>query len=427
MPSANPPLMPIRRKLSMFGVALLAALLTTAVVPTSTPAAAQEAVRIEDPIVVTSFDGTPIVATLMLPPSAAPESPVPVVLETHGWAGTRRTTAGGIAGRLLDRGYALLTWDSRGFGQSGGVAGPGGPPEVGDAMALIDYLATRPEILLDGPGDPRVGWIGGSNAGGVQINTAAVDHRIDAIVPEIAWGDLHRDLWPAWAPKLAWGEALYAGGLATALLYGLQSPAGPQLGAFPPQLHLAQAEMLAVGRLDPATEQWFTERSTTLHSGAVTAPTLLIQGSIDTLFPLEDAFDNYRNLTAAGTPLKLVVYCSGHSLVGCRYGPNGNADDAVTGEAVSAERILAWMDRWVRGDGSVDTGPGVEWQAQDGRYYSAASWPLPGTVGRDRYADAHRAAPGAGPHRRRRCAQRRAGVGPGAGAHRPPRRGAAGV
>ncbi len=148
---------------------------------------AQEAVRIEDDIVVTSSDGTPIVATLMLPAEASAASPVPVVMGTHGWAGSRATSPSGLAAGLLDRGYAILTWDSRGFGESGGEANVGAPGfEVEDAKTLLTYLAGRPEILTDGPNDPRVGWIGGSNAGGVQLNTAALDDRVDAIVPEIS-------------------------------------------------------------------------------------------------------------------------------------------------------------------------------------------------------------------------------------------------
>jgi ABC-2 type transport system ATP-binding protein len=305
------------------------------------PTPARADVRIEDPIVVRSFDGTPIVATLMLPDGAGAGRHVPAILQTHGWGGTRATSPGGTAGRLLDRGYAVLTWDSRGFGDSGGEAGPGGPAEVADARALIDYLAGRPEIALDAPGDPRVGWIGGSNAGGVQLNTAA--------------------------------------GAATASTGGLDSPAGTQAGVYSEEIHQAHSQILATGELSEDVRAWFTARSTTIHSGRITAPTLLVQGTIDTLFPLEDAFANYANLAAAGTPVKLVTYCSGHTVAGCRYG-DGTASDAGTGAPVWQDRIVAWMDRWVMGDPTVDTGPGVEWQAQDGRYYAADRFPMAATT-----------------------------------------------
>jgi ABC-2 type transport system ATP-binding protein len=343
------------------------------------PTPARADIRIEDPIVIRSFDGTPIVATLMLPDGAGPDRPTPAILQTHGWGGTRSTAPSGTVARLLDRGYAILTWDSRGFGDSGGEAGPGGPAEVADARALIDYLAGRPEIALDAPGDPRVGWIGVSNAGGVQLNTAAVDHRIDAIAPEISWGNLVQNLLPNGVPKTAWDELLYVAGAATASTGGLDSPAGTQAGVYSREIHEAHAQILATGELSEHVRAWFAERSTTLHSGSITTPTLLVQGTIDTLFPLEDAFANYANLVAAGTPVKLVTYCSGHTIAGCQYA-TGTADDAVTGAPVWEDRIVAWMDRWVRDDPTAVTGPAVEWQAQDGRYHGADHFPLAGTT-----------------------------------------------
>jgi ABC-2 type transport system ATP-binding protein len=141
----------------------------------------------------------------MLPSGASATNRVPAVIGTHGRAGSRATEPSGLAGDLLDRGYAILTWDSRGFGESGGEANVGAPGfEVEDARALLTYLAGRPEIRRDGPGDHRVGRIGGSNAGGVQLNTAALDPRVEAIVPEIPWGNLLRDLLPGGVPKETW-------------------------------------------------------------------------------------------------------------------------------------------------------------------------------------------------------------------------------
>ncbi|MGH2656680.1 MAG: CocE/NonD family hydrolase [Actinomycetota bacterium] len=350
-----------------------AALLTTSallVMALSTPGRAQDAVRIEDDIVVTSSDGTPIVATLMLPGGASAATPAPAVMGTHGWAGTRATVPSGLAADLLDRGYAILTWDSRGFGESGGEANVGAPGfEVEDAQALVSYLAGRPEILIDGPGDPRVGWIGGSNAGGVQLNTAALDDRIEAIVPEISWGDLLRDLLPGDVPKQTWDLALYGSGLATGTALGLQSPAGPQTGSYPPQIHQAFVEAAGTGTVSPSIRDWFAVRSTTTRSADIRTPTLILQGTIDTLFPLEDGFDNYRNIRG-NAPVKLIAYCSGHTVAGCSS-PGGAG-------SLPGERIVAWLDRYVW-DLDVDTGPRIEWQDQDGTYHGAGTWPLPGT------------------------------------------------
>ncbi len=335
-----------------------------------------------DRIVVRSDDGVPIVATLMLPAGASSAKRVPAILQTHGWGGSRQRTPDGTAGLLLERGYAILTWDSRGFGESGGEANVAAPRfEVRDAKALLDYLATRPEIKRDAPGDPRVGWIGGSNAAGVQFNTAALDRRVDAIAPEISWGDLPQDLTPNQVPKLAWDELLYFAGAATATARGLQSPAGTQTGAYAKEIHLGHAQMVATGEQSSDITRWFAHRSTTQRSQRITTPTLIIQGSIDTLFPLQDAFDNYRRVASKGTPVKLMAYCSGHTLVGCKYpgGATGYPGGVPKGKLpIYQQRIIDWMDRYVKGR-RVATGPEVEWQAQDGRYYGASRFPLPGT------------------------------------------------
>jgi ABC-2 type transport system ATP-binding protein len=343
--------------------------------------AAGAAPKIEDDIVVRSFDGTPIVATLMLPDGASAGAPVPVVLNTHGWGGRRQTTSSGTVGELVKRGYAVLTYDSRGFGESGGEANVGSVDfEAKDAGALMDYLAARPEILLDRPGDPRVGWYGGSNAGGVQLNTAAVDDRVDVIVPVIAWGDLPRDLIPNGVAKQTWDELLYGAGAAGAAAEGIGSAAGPQTGVYAREIHIGHAQLAATGSITDDIRSWFAARSTTARSDDVRIPTFIIQGSIDTLFPLEDGFENYSNVASGGAPVKLMTYCSGHTITGCTYpgGASGYPDGAAGRAPLWEQRVLSWFDKHLKGL-DVDTGPEIEWQAQDGYFYGAPKFPLPGT------------------------------------------------
>ncbi|HWC14593.1 MAG TPA: CocE/NonD family hydrolase [Actinomycetota bacterium] len=365
------------------GVICVVAVVATALVAPASATTAGEPV-IEDNIVIESFDGTPIVATLMLPRGASKARPAPAVLRTHGWGGRRERVPapGSLTERLVEEGYAVMTWDSRGFGQSGGEANVGSPHfEVKDAFAVIDYLARRAEIAREGPRDPLVGWTGGSNAAGVQFNTAALDRKgvIDAIVPEISWGLLTEDLIPNGVPKQGWNELLYFAGAAGAAAEGLGSPAGPQTGIYARQIHEGHAQINSTGDVSKEIHRWFRHKSTTIRSRAIDAPTLIIQGTVDTLFPLQDAFQNYLNLKAARTPVKLMTYCAGHTL-GCPY--PGGATGYPKGEGkkppVWQERVVAWLDRYVKGDRSAKTGPEVEWQSQDGHYNAAVRYPLPG-------------------------------------------------
>ena len=123
---------------------------------------------------------------------------------------------------------------------------------------------------------------------------------MDALVPEISWGNLVRDLLPGGVPKQTWDLILYGGGGATAAALGIWSPAGPQTGIFAQEIHEAFVQGAALGEMDDRLIEWFSKRSTTVRSHKVDAPTLIIQGSVDTLFPLNDGFENYRKLLARG-------------------------------------------------------------------------------------------------------------------------------
>src|SRR3954451_10497891 len=170
---------------------------------------------------ITSFDGTPIVLSFHPSPSGAK---VPTILEGHGWGGSRQTdpnagsdegTGNVGVGALRRAGFNVLTWDSRGFGSSGGTVTVDSPDyEARDVSALLDWLAQQPEAELDKAGDPRVGMTGVSYAGGIELVTAPRDLRIDAIAPIIAWHSLLTSLYKEDVVKGGWSSALYGLGQA---------------------------------------------------------------------------------------------------------------------------------------------------------------------------------------------------------------------
>lgn len=154
---------------------LLAVLSVLALVAPATSATAADGPSITSHVIA-SFDDTPIEATLFLPPGASDEAPVPLVLRTHGWGGTGEADLGsGTLARLVAEGYAVLTWDQRGFGCSGGVVHIDDPDAEGrDVSALIDWAVANAPIATvptgagseRADGDPIVGMSGGSYAGG---------------------------------------------------------------------------------------------------------------------------------------------------------------------------------------------------------------------------------------------------------------------
>lgn len=304
--------------------------------------------------VVTSFDGTPIEVHWFPQPGLAPGARAPTVLMGPGWGspGDERVDRDPIRA-LHGAGYNVLTWDPRGFGDSGGTVTIDSPDYEGrDAQALLDWVAARPEARLDGPGDPRVGMTGGSYGGGIQLVLAAIDRRVDVIVPTIAWHSLETSLFRNDTPKLGWAGLLY------------HSTASRPLD---PHIRQSYDMASATGRVTPDLIQWFRDRGPGALVERIAVPTLLIQGTVDTLFTPQEAIDNLAILRANDVPAKMLWFCGGHGICLTDEGPQDRVQDAT----------LAWLRRHLDGDRSVDTGPGFDWVDQRGKVLTAPSYPPP--------------------------------------------------
>ena len=90
-------------------------------------------------------DGTPvqICYSLFQPADATADHQVPIVFHSHGWGGSRTTTASSFQ-KWLDADFAVLSFDQRGFGESGGKAHIENPDYEGkDVTNLVDMVAER--------------------------------------------------------------------------------------------------------------------------------------------------------------------------------------------------------------------------------------------------------------------------------------------
>jgi ABC-2 type transport system ATP-binding protein len=114
--------------------------------------------------------------TLYLPELPDGGKAAAVVL-AHGLGGSK-ADVDDEAHALAEQGYVALAISARGFGASGGLVHLDAPDfEIADGRRWLDYLATRPEVLLDGAGDPRVGITGASYGGAFALLTAGHDRR----------------------------------------------------------------------------------------------------------------------------------------------------------------------------------------------------------------------------------------------------------
>ena len=314
---------------------------------------------------VTSFDGTRIFVHFMPAEGLQAGETAPTVLNGPGLGLPGATTLEldvdsflprdtiGV-GALREAGYNVVTWDPRGEWRSEGIMTLDSPDYEGRDMShIISYLATLPEVALDGVNDPRIGMTGASYGGGIQLATAAIDHRIDAIVPTIAWNSLVDVLFPRGAVNSGWGTLLPT---VLALTFAREHPR-----IFPVAIQGVLFGIAEDSDIELVNDLGFQDQI-----GDITAPTLLIQGTVDTLFTLDQAHTNALALIEAGTTTKVVWYCGGHGAC---------LSDYNDGEVV-IDRTLRWLDRYVKGDESVDTGPQFEWVDQNGEWYSAEEYPV---------------------------------------------------
>ncbi|WP_415840148.1 alpha/beta fold hydrolase [Nocardiopsis gilva] len=322
------------------------------------------------------------------------EGRVPAVLVAHGFAGSKETSREEAAA-LAEAGYAVLTWTARGFGASGGEIGLNDPDyEVADVSRLLDWLAQRPEIQLDGEGDPRVGMTGGSYGGAVTLLAAGTDDRIDAIAPRSTYNDLADALFPDASgngPRNGVYKQMWAGLLFTAGSVGTQDPGGlgglggaggpgapgganapddapasdparapsgpaagdataddpgsARCGRFRPEVCDLYVDAAEHGRPSQKMLDLLRRNSPASVVDDITAPTLLVQGMQDSLFPLDQADATARALEDNDVPLDVMWTEGGH--------------DAASPEGQdTTEAIRDWFDAWLTGDGAADAETG---------------------------------------------------------------------
>lgn len=272
-----------------------------------------------DRVEIESFDGTTIVGSLYEPTTTGPH---PSMLITHGWGADRNAAyVHRLAEMYAANDYVVLTYDSRGFGESGGEVGVDGPKEVEDAQTLISWLANRGNVQTEknDPNNPRIGMDSLSYAGGIQLNTAAVDNRLDAIVPRWAWHDLVYSLGPNGVIKSGWGGLLYAVGNtgSRGLTSGDNTPDEHDARyGLDDGVHRAFLGSTATNEFSQNVKSFYKVRSPVTKLDQLAnndTPTLLVSGWNDTLFVPNEALWNFEGLRERGVNARLLLFQGGHT------------------------------------------------------------------------------------------------------------------
>jgi predicted acyl esterase len=346
---------------------------------------------------VKTFDGVPLDANLALPAGSS----LPLVVLSHGYGGAKLGYAD--MKPWAQRGYAVLAFSARGFGESCGSAASRLADPVGCARGWVRLDDVRYEArdiqqlaglladagVVDGE---EVGVTGGSYGGGVSLDLAVLRDRvmlpdgslrpwtspagrpmlIAAAVAWIPWSDLAyslapngrtldyevtsptADLEPFGIAKQSFVAGLYASGQAS----GYYAPPGVDPDA---DLSTWFGEINA-GEPYGAQERAIADELAAHHSAyyldhsRAPAPTLIANGWTDDLFGADEALRYYNRTRAQypGAPLSLMFLDFGH-----QRGQNKDADVARF-----EQRAYAWMDRYVKGDASAPALQGVEARTQ---------------------------------------------------------------
>lgn len=312
-------------------------------------------------------DGVKFRFTVFQPALRAGQT-APLVIHAHGFSLTRMESTFDMYAKVLlagkaaidawNKGYWVISIDQRGHGDTGGKIGLiEEDKEVADVVRLIDW-AQQNLALTAVDGDPKIGMIGESYGGGVQMLASVVDPRIDALVPITTWFDLDEALFPQGVPKSEW--LLFLG----AVGYGL-NPFHMDWG----NVTKPVAKEILFDARQPMLHARLRANSLAQHCEAGQYPhadALLIQGMRDVVFPLNQALDARECFLAGGRDVRLVAVEHGHLAPTAQLSPRlpiwwVNPDVTCNNHGINLQRMIGnWFDLKLR-DKKFTTDPVPTW------------------------------------------------------------------
>ncbi|HEV3231365.1 MAG TPA: CocE/NonD family hydrolase [Candidatus Dormibacteraeota bacterium] len=260
------------------------------------------------------------------------------LLINHGYLGDK-TSDGDAATAAAQRGYIVLRYSSRGWGNTKGQVDLVGTKEVHDMLTAIHWL--------DNPANVPI-WVnhiahyGGSYGGGHDLALAiAGDPAVRALVAAATWTDLYDGLLPNNVLKVTYESGFYAAGRQRTDGYN----------NYATELDVMEAKVASGVDLD-GVHQLLRDHSIVGRWDQVHTPIFLVQGINDGLFDGNEAIVNYQQLSARGVPVRLYLGGIGHPPARASGGPE---------IAHVQDEVNAWLDHYVRGlDNGIDRAAPVE-------------------------------------------------------------------
>jgi putative CocE/NonD family hydrolase len=289
-----------------------------------------------------SFDGTTLHIDVVKPKA---EGRYPVIFHATPYNGRAwlpipdpvpaERDGDGLVDWFPPRGYAVVTMDLRGTGESRGCVDYMGPNDAADLKYAIEWAAGQSWS------NGRVGMTGISYPGSTPITALAQRPKgLETVVPIAGWPGIYHSYFQAGVPFFAhWASTPFVY-YAPNAYRKLDDPAGnAQEGECANQNSGATAaDDLVTGRFGP----WFAARDWTAKAIAAPIPVFAVQG-VNDYSVRSDSLEWFNHRNRPGD--KIVLGQWGHS-----YPPR---EDQWWYE------LTAWFDRHLAGR-DVDTGPATE-------------------------------------------------------------------
>lgn len=310
-------------------------------------------------IKITSASNFDIAFTVFEPTTLVGGQNYELILHGHGFGGSREQSPNGFITTLRDNNYYVISIDQRGFGESGGTVRVMDPDFEGrDLVQILDWAEANLQLRYDA-GNAVVGSYGGSYGGGYQLLLNAVDpqQRLDAMVPDITWNDLRYSLYPQGQENISQGSLKQVW---VSALFGFGSTGSG--GNMDPVLNQTMVQALSTNTIPQSALDLFYEHSpqfwcdgNTVADGGMTGGLrpnniLFMQGAVDSLFNVTEAYRNYQCYNGlGGKDVRVWVHNGGH-VIPPVPSSSGHGSNTNCGALEKDAATLAWFEAHLRGN-----------------------------------------------------------------------------
>jgi predicted acyl esterase len=291
-------------------------------------------IRYRQKITIQAHDGAMLSANLFAPDTGDPGQTFPAIVFINSWCMDKHQYLL-QARRFARKGYLVLSYSARGWGQSGGVVGVGGADDMRDVSSVIDWLIDNTPVQAE-----NIGFSGISYGSGLSLLAAAHDKRIKTVVCMSGWADLFESFYSQETPRELFAKLLVSSSKVSAKTDDT--------------LNYMLKGLLNNQHLDDV-RAWAKERSANAYMRSYNTrkpPIYLIQNFQDELFSPNSVVEFYSRL-------------KGPKRLDLNKGTHGSAElSGIIGLKNHLwMQTYAWFDHWLKaGPNQIMQGPSISCQ-----------------------------------------------------------------